>query len=59
LFLEGDSGLVEKKYHTINQNPTPAENELYCAICQRILVDYEKRRFWQNNRSCEEDDSSK
>jgi hypothetical protein len=27
LFLEGDSGFVEKKNDTIKENPTPAENE--------------------------------
>jgi hypothetical protein len=44
LFLEGDNGFVGKKTNTINQNPTPAEKELYSAICQRTLAGNEKKK---------------
>jgi hypothetical protein len=45
LFLEGDSGFVEKQSDiTINENPIPAENNLYAAICQRILAGNEMKK---------------
>ncbi len=45
MFLEGDSGFVEIKHsNTINENPTPAEKNLYTAICQRISADNEKKK---------------
>ncbi len=43
LFLEGDSGYVEKNSNTINENLTPAEKNLFTAICQRILAGNEKK----------------
>jgi hypothetical protein len=43
LFLEGDSGFVEKKSDTINENPTPTEKELYSDMCQRISAGNEKK----------------
>ncbi len=44
MFLEGDSGFFEKKFDTINENPTPAQMKLYSAICQRILAGNEKKK---------------
>ncbi len=45
MFLEGDHGFVETKIpNKINENPTPAEKELYNAICQGILAGNEKKK---------------
>ncbi len=35
---------MKKKSNTINENPTPAEYELYSAKCQRISADNEKKK---------------
>ncbi len=45
MFLEGDSGFVEKTFsNTTNENPTPAEMNLYTAICQRYLAGNERKK---------------
>jgi hypothetical protein len=36
--------LLKKKSNAINENPTPAEKNLYTAICQRILAGKKKKK---------------